>query len=135
MSHADDYLISDLHKDARGFRPDAEYIQRFNEMSEIDRDRVYEGLIAELDEELDRSRAAQAEAVEEFELELANLIVLGAADRATALRWLQEADCEPDTEHFLWGRGLAEHDFADIRRIMTEVGFTYLKHIEWRYVA
>lgn len=90
--------FSDLYKDVNGFRP------RGHEFYDADttderRQEIWDFYCQQLDEELERQKAEQAEAVVHFEAKLEELIALGAGDRENALRWLRDAQSESDRRY------------------------------------
>lgn len=95
-------LISDLHKDARGFRPSGAFMDLFDESSDEGKQQIWDGLCRELDDELARERAEQAAAAESFERGVTAALLLGAADRETAIRWVVEG-LELDDSDLMYG--------------------------------
>ena len=102
--------ISDAHKDAYGFRPRGNW-ERYSEMS-----------IEELHAEADKLSVAVADAIEEedlarheaavrFEQLVDQTIANGAADRATALRWIFEAEDITETVD-MYGGSYASYHFG-----------------------
>lgn len=85
-------LISDLHKDARGFRPSADLRAHYARLSTADLTLAWDGLCAELSATLAREEEEQVLATANFEARVSALIACGAGNRATALRWMFEAD-------------------------------------------
>lgn len=81
-------LYSDLHKDCYGFRPRGDFggwdAAKFQ--TEIDR------LVLVLQQVIADEAAAQQLAIEALDVRIAKLIGLGAKDRATAIRWIAEAE-------------------------------------------
>jgi len=90
----DENSFSDLHKDARGFRPGQGFWLNLSVMSDQGKQELWDNLVAELKRNSDMEEKAQAEAVLEFEERVAHVIANGAKDREMALRWI--FDAEPD---------------------------------------
>lgn len=84
-------IVSDLHKDARGFRPSGYWWMMWEEASDLRRQEIWDGLIDELNHCMEQERQAQARAIERFEQLVAKTIEYGAADRETAIRWIVES--------------------------------------------
>ena len=83
-------IVSDLYKEAHGFRPRGEtYWSTLTtvEACEAELDRL--SVLAQ--DVLAWERECEARAAEELEAKIAELIDLGAGDRETALRWLRES--------------------------------------------
>jgi hypothetical protein len=88
----DENTVSDLHKDARGYRPREYFWAEWNTSNDFDRQAIWEGLIRELNAEMDRERAAEAAALEQFEQLIADTIQFGAGNAETAIRWILEGE-------------------------------------------
>lgn len=103
----DDTIVSDLHKDARGFRPSWSWWEMWEEASDLRRQEIWDGLLDELSSAQEQERQAQAQATERFEQLVAKTQEHGARDRETALRWIMDAsDCNGDWEYLCWQHGL-----------------------------
>jgi hypothetical protein len=94
----------DMYKDAFGIRPrgidisawtEADFLAEFKELGEV------------IDREEKIRVQAQQNAVFSFEKRIDDLIFSGAKDRATALRWIHEAeDTQGDDEYLCYTLGL-----------------------------
>ena len=84
----DSTIISDLHKDARGYRPDAYFRQEWNDASADAKQEIWDRLCAELEHVLAEEKKACNAAVEQFEKLIADNIALGAGTRENAIIWL-----------------------------------------------
>lgn len=98
----DTALISDIHKDARGFRPREGFWSHWNLSTMDEKQQIWDGLLRELDNELDRERQQEARAVEDFERGVEAALLLGASDRQTAIRWVIEG-LELDDTDLMYG--------------------------------
>jgi hypothetical protein len=114
-----DELVSDLHKDAYGFRPREGFWDNWNAASPEMKEEIWCGLLVTMGDRMDEERAAQSKAYAEFRATLKNVMQTQGVNWKTALRWLQEADGEYDIEHYLWKQGLA---FAKIDEILRKYG-------------
>lgn len=94
----DSDIVSDLHKDARGFRPREGFWNHWNLSTYDEKQEIWDALLRELKQTMDEEHAREAQAVADFEARVSANLQLGAADRATAVRWLVE------------GLGLDEYD-------------------------
>lgn len=101
-------LFSDYHKSVHGFRP------RFGTDTEWNSIQWLEAQVAQLDAvapaiEAQEAAAEQA-AIARFEAQLQATVAAGAGDRATAIRWLVEAEgddyCTFDPDYFCFLNGL-----------------------------
>lgn len=97
-------LISDLYKDARGFRPSTEWIRNFDSKPYAEKVRIWESLQAEVVDSINEDRAREERKLAEFKALLVRTIEAGAGDFATALRWVM--DDEVDLEFFLYKQGI-----------------------------
>ena len=84
----DDDTYSNLHKDARGFRPRND---GWDKLTPIGKQLKWDSLCEELDQNLAEECAAEARAVSQFESKVTDLIDAGAAHRGIAIRWLIES--------------------------------------------
>lgn len=88
----DENIVSDLHKDARGYRPRELFWEEWNNSSDFDRQAIWDGLLEELRADMEGARAADAAALAAFQKRIADTIALGARDEVTALKWIFEAE-------------------------------------------
>jgi hypothetical protein len=96
----DENIVSDLHKDARGYRPREYFWAEWNNSTNDERQMIWDSLIRELNAEMERERAAEARAILNLQARICETRALGAASDAEAVRWILEAE------------GLNEHDLA-----------------------
>lgn len=91
-------MFSDFYKDVHGVRP------RFDDASwtvadyqrEIDGLRDYSEILEKEQKEFEERK------IQEVEERIAKLIAIGAGDRATAIRWIRDAeDCNGSDEDYL----------------------------------
>ena len=103
----DEDLISDLHKDAYGFRPSQSFWSTFAAANPDQKQAIWDDLLESLEATVARERAEQQRAVKDFEVQLSNLLISGAKDFAMALRWLHEAyDTNGDNDYLEFRLGL-----------------------------
>ena len=87
----DEAIVSDLHKDAYGFRPSEGFWVNWNCAGAERRQAIWDALLCSLDQAMDDQKAAYEDAKSEYEVRLAEYISIGAKDRATAIRWLVQS--------------------------------------------
>jgi hypothetical protein len=87
----DDQTVSDLHKDAYGFRPTGGFWAQWEASTADQKQATWDSLCQTLDRELAYEAEAREKAIEAFEARVAELIEFGAGDRATAIRWLADS--------------------------------------------
>jgi len=117
-------LISDLHKDARGFRPSVDWMKAFTESSFEDQEAIWDSLNKELEEREARERDEEAHALAVFERRLEDMVADYNIDLPTALRWDMESfevdinealayhgSASQEIEFYLWKQGIAFSEF------------------------
>jgi hypothetical protein len=85
-------IVSDLHKDARGYRPRDVWWTYWSNCTDAEKQREWDGLIRELNEEMDRERRAQDMAMIALHQRIQGTMLLGAKDEVQALKWIMEAE-------------------------------------------
>ena len=88
----DENIVSDLHKDARGYRPREYFWAEWNNSSDFDRQAIWDGLLKELSREMDRQRHAEEMAMIALHQRIQGTMLLGAKDEVQALKWIIEAE-------------------------------------------
>jgi hypothetical protein len=88
----DENIVSDLYKDARGYRPRDVWWTYWNNSSDTEKQQEWDGLIRELNEEMDRERHVEAMAVIAMHQRIQGTMLLGAKDEVQALQWIMEAE-------------------------------------------
>lgn len=103
-----DELISDLYKDANGFRPGAIYMEYWNIMSNDQKQEEWDGLIREMNWSLQQDMIRANGALIRFEEAVAKIIAVGAGTREAALKWMTESEkfkSDQCVEQFVWQQG------------------------------
>ena len=103
-------IISDFHKDARGFRPS---LTRYEGLSEDQLTAEIEWLAREVEEELERQEAANLANVRAVQATVAINILSGAGNTRDGIRWMIEATEEEfshpqDVEGYVWSLGILD---------------------------
>lgn len=127
----DENILSDLHKDARGFRPRSEYFwQSWNDSTDAGKQSIWDGLCEELRLNEEARELGQKLDAICYEAEVQKFIDMGAGNRETALRWMLESDGEmhhqQDVESFLYNRGVlfCENAKALLAELVAVVTYT-----------
>jgi len=109
--------ISDVHKDAYGFRPRGRYgddwtVEELKE--ELDR------LVDYANEVHEQEQIAAEKAADAFDEQIIAVQASGAGNREQAIKWLVEADEDAlwDIEHYVWKQGFL---FTDRGRALVKV--------------
>ena len=107
-------LISDLHKDAYGFRPSQSFWACLAAADADQKQLIWDYLLESLEATIVRERQAESRAVKDFEQRIASLLSLGAKDFQMAVKWLHEAyETAGDDEYLEFMLGLP---FGHIRK-------------------
>ena len=88
----DSNIVSALHKDARGFRPSEYFWEEWDQCGDDNRQAMWDNLLAELSETMDRERNAEAAALENFRAQIAEMRKLGAETEQQAIKWMFHAE-------------------------------------------
>ena len=102
-----DDSISDLYKDAYGFRPGVGFMERWDSATDAERQAEWDWLVAVVEREIEAETALKQASVAKFEDLVAETITTGARDRETALRWIMDAsNCQGDWDFLAYDLGL-----------------------------
>ena len=88
----DEQIVSDLHKDARGYRPTEYFWEEWSQCGDDTRQAMWDNLLEELAAETARQLDAYARAEIAFHQRVQGTMVAGARDELTAIRWILEAE-------------------------------------------
>lgn len=91
-------MFSDFYKDVHGVRP------RFDDESwtAADYQREINSLQSRVQIQMEEEKKLQESNIEEVENRITALIAIGAADRATAIRWIRDAEkCNESDDDYL----------------------------------
>lgn len=105
----DENIVSDLHKDARGYRPRDVWWTYWSNCTNAEKQREWEGLIREMEEAQEAEKLREQEALAQFRRDIEMYMAFGARDRADALRWMTQNEKfyhEQCVEHFVWNLGI-----------------------------
>lgn len=106
----DDSTVSDLHKDAYGWRPSESFWAEWNNSTPAEKEVIWNRLVETLEESIDLERKMEASALEAFENRVAESIAAGAKDRNQAIKWILQAeglDDERDPGYVCYQLGLS----------------------------
>lgn len=105
----DEDTISDLHKDARGFRPSEYFWETWHNASDNYKQVLWDDLVDELRRGNEMLAEMEAIALAKFEALVAGTMELGAYNRETAIRWIVESldlGEYADAEYACWALNL-----------------------------
>lgn len=84
-------LISDLHKDAYGYRPREGFMHNWNQATDAERQEQWDWLVQVIERNNEEEAAQEKICISEFEELVNTTIEAGAGNRETALRWIMDA--------------------------------------------
>lgn len=84
----DENIVSDLHKDAYGFRPRGMFWSEWNNASDDEKQEIWDDLCKALERAIQEEKEQEEFAVIQFNDRVAKVIASGASDRETAIRWI-----------------------------------------------
>lgn len=117
----DENIISDLHKDARGFRPSQYWWDQWELCSDDQKQVMWDSLIQELNEAMEQQRKDEARAAFALTQRLEQMYELGATSEVQALKWIMEAeefsdyDIQYGPSYFCYHFGLSYSAAKDFR--------------------
>jgi hypothetical protein len=98
----DETIVSDLHKDARGYRPSEYFWEEWTQCGDDTRQAMWDSLCRELEDTMAAERQAEARAALALTERLEKMYELGATSEVQALKWIIEAE-EFDSFDLLYG--------------------------------
>lgn len=99
-------MYSDIYKDVTGIRPSCDMTDPFWHSEQMLRDAIAD-LEVQLEGVMEEEAAIERACTERFEQLVSNVISMGARNRTTAIRWLdQAADTNGDMDYLCWQHGL-----------------------------
>jgi hypothetical protein len=90
----DENAISDLHKDAYGFRPGQYFWADWAEASDHGKQEIWDELIVVLHRAVAEEEERERVAISDFERDISHNMAHGAKDRATAIFWMLDSTLE-----------------------------------------
>lgn len=127
----DENIVSDLHKDARGYRPTEVWWTYWMNSTDAEKQMEWDGLIREMNKTAEAEKLLEETALKSFNSQINVNIALGAGDRETALRWMTQTEKfyhEQDVEHFVWKLGFL---FTDEGRVLVKELMEIVQFEEW----
>jgi len=118
----DDNIISDLHKDARGFRPSEYFWEEWTQSPDNVKQIIWDKLCVEMEESMALQAKQEAAALVEFRKQVAATMKFCDCNWKDAVRFLADAegddiDCDQDFDYFLWKQGIGYNDRVKIRKL------------------
>lgn len=118
----DDNIISDLHKDARGFRPSVAWMHGWATSTNEEKQGIWDDLVDEMNRAMEQQAEDEARALVEFRKTVAAQMELCSCKWTKAVDYLADAeditlDNEQDFDYFLWHQGIGYEDRINIRKL------------------
>lgn len=88
----DENIVSDLHKDARGYRPNEYFWEVWSQCGDDTRQVMWDNLLKELSQTMERQRHEENMAFITLHQRIQGNMILGAKDEVQALKWIIEAE-------------------------------------------
>ena len=88
----DEAIVSDLYKDAYGFRPREGFWNHWNLSTHDEKQEMWDGLLRAVELAIESEKQEQAMNIANFEQRVLETIRHGAGDRATAIRWILDGE-------------------------------------------
>lgn len=115
----DNELIRDLYKDAHGFRPSAQYMMQWEDMTDDEKQTEWDLQLSVFSSNEAREKELAECNIVQFNARIERMMQMGAATRKQAISWILDADGidsnEPDKGFICYQLGLPydmEREFA-----------------------
>lgn len=116
-------IISDLHKDARGYRPTQGFFDMWNESSDDTKQEVWDMLIQEMEYNQKEEARIEAHNLVKFRKLIRSVMNTASCNWKVALCYLADGenlDVNSELDYFLWNQGLGFADRNKISRLYKE---------------
>ena len=116
----DETIISDLHKDAYGFRPREGFWNMWAAFNDDQKQVEWDRLISVMDESMEQQRLEEENALREFRKTLRKVMDTMNCSWNRAVEVLAEAegdDLSYDFDYFMWKQGLGFDDRQKIHKL------------------
>lgn len=118
-------IVSDLHKDAYGFRPAQRFFDDWNTYSDDEKQECWDMMVKDMAEAAEQQKQLEEEALYEFRASVRLTMDIVNCKWDEAVRHLcvaegEDPDCEQGFNHFLWKNDLGYTDRLNIRKLYKE---------------
>ena len=121
FTYSDD-VISDLHKDAYGFRPSQRFFDDWSTYTPAEKQECWDIMCRDMEQAWAEEKVQEAADVAKFEDRVQDVISIGAGNRTTALEWIVGQETfyhSQDVEHFVWQQGILFTDYG--KKLIKEI--------------
>ena len=88
----DEQTVSDLHKDAYGYRPRESFYYRWDTATAAERQNIWDNMCMTLESELELEKQETARNIERFESRVDDVLRTGALSRVQAIKWIAQSE-------------------------------------------
>jgi len=116
----ENYLISDLHKEAYGFRPTQRFFDDWDGYTDAEKQEVWDSLVATMEENAVMEKEVEAQNLSEFRERVRmvmNVMSCGWKKAVEAIAQAEKKDLSYEFDYFLWGQGLGFDDRKKIQNL------------------
>lgn len=110
------HLISDLSKDATGFRVRLNY----NEMTDEHLQATWDGFARQANDSISAEEEAAGKAMQDLETRIIKYMGLGARTREDAIRWDMEANDADSVEYYVMELGLPQSQIYHLQQLLSQ---------------
>ena len=116
----ENYLISDLHKEAYGFRPTQRFFDDWDGYTDAEKQEVWDSLVVTMEENAAMEKEVEAQNLSEFRERVRmvmNVMSCGWKKAVEAIAQAEKKDLSYEFDYFLWGQGLGFDDRKKIQNL------------------
>ena len=116
-------IISDLHKDAYGFRPSQRFFDDWNSYTDAEKQEVWDLLVQQMEYNQKEEARIEADNLVKFRELIRSVMDTASCNWKTALRYLADSenlDVNFELDYFLWGHGLGFNDRKNISNLFSK---------------
>lgn len=116
-------LISDLHKDAYGFRPSQRFFNDWNSYTDDEKQEVWDSLVATMEYNQKEEARHEAENLVKFRNLLRSVMNAASCNWKVAMNnliYAENLDPNYELDYFLWNQGLGFNDRNKISKLFKE---------------
>lgn len=132
----DERTVSDLHKDAFGFRPREYFWAEWNTATADQKQEIWDDLLAALERTMEWERQQEQRAVADYLTRIQDMLGLGAADEDQARKWLVQSleptdmDLAYGGSWVVWSLGLPYSMAQEFEGVCRELAQSYDREVE-----
>lgn len=115
----DELCVSDLHKDAYGYRPSQGWWRAWNNMADSEKQSEWDRLVEAVEAEFEYEARREQRAFDAWVGRINNIVVTQGVSRQDAIRWDMDAEDADDVEHYCFLQGFGYRHADEINRILS----------------